>query len=75
MIYVIKYGKWYYENEDYLKQFLSLQQGDLVVDEYSDQFSMLQEIGGFDENGEQDLFMFLRGLRPDILESMKQNHS
>lgn len=69
-ICVLKYGEWYYENEEFLKQFLSLGQGDLKIIEYFNQFSWLQDVCGLDDSEEDDLISFLSGLRPDMLEKM-----
>ena len=59
---------WYHDNAVYLEQFINLRQGKLTVDEYSDEFSRLQELCGLNESEIHDLNSFIRGLTPDILE-------
>ena len=58
IIYACKYENWYYENKDYFVQFLNLRQGNLTVDEYSDEFSKLLEVCGLDENDEHYVTIF-----------------
>lgn len=37
ILYELKYGDWYFDNEFYFEQFLSLEQGNLIVYEYTGQ--------------------------------------
>ena len=67
--YAFKYGKWYYEKDDYFRQFLDLKQGELSVVEYSHQFSRLQDTR-LEDDDEHDLTNFLKGLKSNIVERM-----
>ena len=67
--YAQQYGIWYFENEVYFRTFLDLKQGELSILEYGDMFAWLQDKCGL-EDEERDLISFVRGLRPDIVESM-----
>ena len=70
ILYDHKYRDWYYANEVYFEQFLNLKQGDLIVDEYSDQFSRLQQVCELEQSELHDLNRFIRGLRPNKLHNM-----
>ena len=70
--YARKYGKWYFENEDYFCQSLDLKQGELSIVEYSDQFLRLKDERVLEDDEEYDLTSFLKCLRSDIVERM--NH-
>ena len=66
IMYACEYVHWYYKNEVYFNQFLSLKQGDLTVFKYEQQFSKLQYLCQLVESEEHDLNSFLRGLRLHI---------
>lgn len=66
IMYECKYGDWYFENEVYFKKFLSLKQGDMIVDAYEYQFSKMQYLYHLEEDETHDLNSFLRGLRLNI---------
>lgn len=67
MIYACKYGKCYYNNEDYFKQFLGLRQGDLTVAKYEDKFARQQYISQPVEDEAYDLISFHIGLHKNLL--------
>lgn len=68
--YACKYGNWYFENEFYFEEFLSLKQENLTVDEYTRQFRELQDICELDEDETHDLVRYVSGLKPDIVDNM-----
>lgn len=70
ILYEYTYGEWYLENEVYFKKSLSLQHGDLNVNEYIFRFSKLHCLCVLKESESHDFNHFIGGLRPDILENI-----
>ena len=63
------YRDWNVKNTVYFQRFMSLQQGEMTVDEYYDKFSWLCRLV---ENEGHYCISFIRGLRPSIFGNMKE---
>lgn len=62
IMHKLELGGRYFKNAVYFQQFLNLRIGNLTVDEYASQFSMLQCLCKLKESETHELDRFIRGL-------------